>query len=239
MMEVKIAGDLAVKYPGINIGCLLLTDFLVETTNESIEVLKRQVESSLVNSEYTTVTISQHPSINAWRQMYRSFGSKPSKYKCSAESLLRRVLKGDKIPAINTIVDLYNSMSIKYFIPVAAYDLDKIEKHVELRFSRSGDTFQPLGQSDREESKTGEVVYADANEVLCRKWNYRDSDKTKVELTTKNIIFFIDGAQGVDIKNVEKTIDDLKNTLYTTWKKKTKDFILGPSKNKLSFVIET
>src|SRR5829696_8586969 len=48
------------------------------------------------------------PRIAAWRAAFSQFGSKPSRYPSSAESLLARVLKGDALPRINALVDTYN-----------------------------------------------------------------------------------------------------------------------------------
>ena len=38
------------------------------------------------------------PRIATWRRAFSEFGSKPSRYPCSAESLLARMLKGAELP---------------------------------------------------------------------------------------------------------------------------------------------
>lgn len=43
--------------------------------------------------------------IAAWRAAFSAFGAKPSRYPSSAEALLRRVARGDELPAINRLVD--------------------------------------------------------------------------------------------------------------------------------------
>ena len=53
---------------------------------------------------------------------------------------------------------------------------------IEIRPARAGDAFTPLGEPDStEEPRPGEVVYAIGSEVLTRHWNYRDSERTKVD----------------------------------------------------------
>ena len=180
-MIFRITSDLADKYPDINIGCLILRCLGEEPDKVKVDLLRKEAETHIMNSGYTTSTISRQPSINAWRKMYSSFGAKPSKYKCSTEALLRRVLKGDNLPEIHPIVDLYNAISVMHYVPIGAFDLDKVDDFIELRFSRPDDVFRPLGSSSYDTPKPGEVVYGDSKEVLCRMWNYRDAEKTKVK----------------------------------------------------------
>ena len=46
------------------------------------------------------------PGIAAWRVAMAAFGCKPSRYPCSAEALLKRIARGDELPAINRLVRL-------------------------------------------------------------------------------------------------------------------------------------
>ncbi len=93
------------------------------STQESIALL-RSAEQECRNM-FTLETLAQHPHIAAWRDAYRRFGAKPKKYLCSVEALLQRTLKGQDLPAINGIVDLYNMLSLKYVLPVGGEDWSK------------------------------------------------------------------------------------------------------------------
>lgn len=52
---------------------------------------------------------TDHPHIAAWRAAFSAFGAKPSRYPSSAEALIGRVLKGQELPRVNVLVDLYNT----------------------------------------------------------------------------------------------------------------------------------
>jgi DNA/RNA-binding domain of Phe-tRNA-synthetase-like protein len=52
--------------------------------------------------------VAEHPRIHAWREAYRAFGARPGEYRSSIEALARRVLRGDALPSINTLVDIGN-----------------------------------------------------------------------------------------------------------------------------------
>ena len=81
--------------------------------------------------------------------MYRSFGTKPSDYRPSAEALVRRTLKTGKLPVINTAVDLYNIVSVKHIIPMGGFDADKVEGDIYLRVSEGMEIFTPRGVQNR------------------------------------------------------------------------------------------
>jgi DNA/RNA-binding domain of Phe-tRNA-synthetase-like protein len=115
------------------------------------------------------------PRIAAWRAVFSEFGSKPSKYPSSAESLLARVLKGDRLPRINALVDTYNAVSLRHVIPVGGEDLDAVEG--DLRLTREED---------------GEVVWRDDAGVTCRRWNWRQGERTRLTETTTRAFFVFD-----------------------------------------------
>ena len=72
------------------------------------------------------------PEIAAWRAAMSAFGCKPSRYPCSAEALLKRVARGDELPAINRLVDLYNAISVAYALPLGGEDVERVRGDVVL-----------------------------------------------------------------------------------------------------------
>jgi DNA/RNA-binding domain of Phe-tRNA-synthetase-like protein len=75
------------------------------------------------------------------RSMYKRTGLDPTKHRPSSEALLRRVLKGDTLPRINTVVDVCNWCSLEFQLPYGLYDLDRVEGDVELRLGRSDEAY--------------------------------------------------------------------------------------------------
>ena len=135
-----------------------------------------------------------HPYIAAWRETYRSFGVKAKKYNPTCEALIRRILDGESIPRINTVVDTYLQVEAETFLACGGYDLDKIQDDITLRHSSGNEPFTPLGGGVEEQTYTGEIVYADSKVILTRKWNYRDADTTKIATASKNIALFSEAA---------------------------------------------
>ena len=50
---------------------------------------------------------TDNPHIASWRAAFSGFGAKPSRYPSSAEALISRVLKGQPLPRVNALVDVY------------------------------------------------------------------------------------------------------------------------------------
>src|SRR4051794_4893250 len=80
-------------------------------TDERSDAALRAAEADLGAKGLTKAT--DHPHIAAWRAAFSAFGAKPSKYPSSAEALMTRVLKGDGLPRVNVLVDLYNAVSVR------------------------------------------------------------------------------------------------------------------------------
>lgn len=143
------------------------------STPESIALL-RSVEQEC-RQRLTLETLADHPHIAAWRAAYRRFGANPKKYPCSVESLLRRVLKGQDLPAINGVVALYNMLSLKYMLPVGGEDWSRLTSDLRLTAAQGDEPF--LTASDGQEHVAfpdpGEIVWADDAGVTCRRWNWR------------------------------------------------------------------
>ena len=69
---------------------------------------------------------------------YKALGLDPTKTRPSNEALLRRVLKGEPLYRINTLVDALNLCSLRQQLPFGLYDLDHIEPPVSCAAARRG-----------------------------------------------------------------------------------------------------
>ncbi len=83
---------------------------------------------------------------------------------------------------MNAFVDLYNAVSLAHVLPLGADDLDKVTPPLAFRYAREGDSFLDMAEEGEqpEAPKPGEVVYADAAHVLCRRWNWRQDARTLI-----------------------------------------------------------
>jgi lysyl-tRNA synthetase class 2 len=208
IMKFVVDGKIFETFSGLHIGLLLVKGMDNRETNPVLLPLLHERQGD-IRRDFTVETLSQQPRIAAWRKAYSAFGAKPKKYKSSVESLYRMTLKGMDLRHINTVVDVYNFISLKHMVPVGGDDLSGVEGDIRLTFARGDELFRPLNAEESERVKQGEVVYRDSVEVLCRRWNWRECDKTKMTGQTTNVVLVVEGLPPVAREDVQDILDDL------------------------------
>jgi DNA/RNA-binding domain of Phe-tRNA-synthetase-like protein len=154
---------------------------------------------------------ASHLHIAAWRETFSRFGAKPSKYPCSSEALLGRVLKGQELPTINRVVDLYNAVSVRHVVPIGGEDLDMLTSDSVLRFATGEEPFSLIsaGEEIIEHPEPGEVIWADDAGVTCRRWNWRQCRRTQLTEATRNAYFVLDSVEPYSVEALNAAGDDL------------------------------
>lgn len=191
--ELLASPDIFEKYPQYNALVIYAQGLSNGASSESITKILREAEN-MQRSNFEGQKASSHPHISAWREAFRDFGAKPSKYLCSAEALLSRTLKGEDLPEVNQLVDLYNALSVKHVIPFGGEDWDKLTSNLVLKFASGEEPFITTqgGEEVIDHPKPGEVVWADDSGVTCRRWNWRQCTRTQLVPTTRNAYFVLD-----------------------------------------------
>jgi len=207
-MKFKIDNKIFEQYPSLNIGVVVGKG--IDNSGENSDILCMLSElSNTIKEKYNLETLKEIPKIQVWREAYRTFGAKPKRYTCSVENLYRMVLEGVHLRHINKIVDIYNYISLKYMIPAGGDDIDKIDGDIILGFAKGDEIFIRLNSDEVDHPKEGEVVYVDSKEVLCRRWNWRECDKSKMTENTQNVILVIEGLSPVSKKDVQLISEEL------------------------------
>ncbi len=222
-LDFSIAKDLKEKFPSLRVGVVLIDGIDNAMKDDSIAKMLRSEEQSF-KQKYFGKDMASIKGIKSWREAYSAFGAKPKDYKSSVEALAKKVLKGEQLPSINSIVDLGNCISIKHVLPVGSEDLGKVSGGIRLRFADGGEPFSKIGSSENEPPEKGEVVYADSAGVLCRRFNWRESERTKLTGQTKKAVLFIESLNADD--SLEEAVIELTSLLEKHCKAKVKVFII-------------
>ena len=130
----------------------------------------------------------------AWRDAYRAFGSKPQRTPCSAEALWKRLDRDGSLTSINAIVDLYNAISLRFAVPVGGEDLERYQGTPRLVRAAGDELFQATreGQAIDETVDAGEVIWRDDRGATCRRWNWRQTARTRITAASTNMWFIIE-----------------------------------------------
>ncbi len=233
-MKFKIQDSIFDAFPELQIGIVVARG--INNTGESAEILAllRDQERE-IRQKFTSETLSQEPKIESWRKAYSSFGAKPKKYRCSVENLYRMILEGLALHHINTVVDIYNYISIKHLVPVGGDDIDHVDGDITLTFAKGDELFKELNSDEVKSPNEGEVIYVDRNEVLCRRWNWRECDKSKMTQNTKNITLVVEGLPPVNKDEIKLIIDELAELIQSHVGGEIKTFIVNKAKREIEF----
>jgi DNA/RNA-binding domain of Phe-tRNA-synthetase-like protein len=153
--------------------------------------------------------------LEAWREVFRRFGSKPQRTPCSAEALRERVLKSGSLPPINPVVDLYNAISLKYAIPVGGENLAAYQGVPRLVLATGTEMFDTMknGEVATESPEAGEVVWRDDIGVTCRRWNWRQGVRTRLTSSQLDMWFILESLPEMPFAEVEAAAQELKTGL--------------------------
>lgn len=104
----------------------------------------RQTTSERARSAFALESLSSQPTVAALRALFRAAGCDPTRYRPSSEALLRRVLKGEGLPAIHPFVDLNNCLSVTLAVPCCVVAEGSFTAPVALRSGRYGESYESL-----------------------------------------------------------------------------------------------
>lgn len=208
-----IDAAVATRFPEIKVGVAVVRGVEVTPLHPGLEALKPRVLTE-VRGRLKGQPLAELPRVQAYRRIYRKFGVDPGSRRPSAESLLRRVLDPTKgLYCINTVVDAYNLSSVESQLPMAACDLDQVLPPITLRFAQAGELHRAIGQAQPESLAAGELVYADQRVILCRDFNYRDAEATKVTTETRHLVVFVDGCDAVSATELAEALQAVAKRL--------------------------
>lgn len=191
-MKFIVDDEIFKTYSGVEIGYCYLQS--VDNAGESEDIMRMlREQESLVEEKFQEIEINSFPAIAVWREAYRTFGAKPKKYPSSIENLIKRNLSGNRLPHINKLVDIYNFISLKYLLPVGGEDLSKIKGDIQLTFASDDEaSVYLLGERDARPPYPREVIYKDSLGTICRRWNWKEVDRTKLTEETESAIVVIE-----------------------------------------------
>ena len=138
----------------------------------------------------TAAKTGEVPSLDRARELYRRFGTDPTRMRPSSEALLRRIKKGGSLPRINSLVDVANAMSVELQVPVGLYDLGKVSgEELLIRLGRDGESYEGIGKE--KVNVAGRICVADA-EGPCGNPS-ADSARTMITTDTESAawIYFL------------------------------------------------
>lgn len=211
-MKFSVSSEVFEKLDNVCFGVIVakgIDNSLVK--NDIVEKLNQSIKNC--EDKFKDTKIKELEEILYYRDAFKELGINPNKFMSSIEAMLTRTSKGKGLPNISPIVDLGNAVSLKYMVPLGAHDIDTLEGDIEVRFSKEGDSFIPLGTEETEILEDGELIYSAGDNVRTRRWIWRQSEQGKITNESKNIFFPIDGFTNKNYESVMLARDELASLL--------------------------
>lgn len=208
MKKFIIEDDFWELFPNAKIGIITCNgiDNTIKDENQYKDMIsqgEKEALNHLPNEEFSSNEV-----IKVWRDAFKKFKTKKGA-RSSIEALLKRVSTGKGLGTINPLVDIYNSISLKYAMPCGGEDMDKFIGDIRLSKATGDESFITLGSDKSEPPYEGEIVYKDDEGAICRCWNWRESVRTMLTEDTKNAFLCIELVDEKREKDFENTLKEL------------------------------
>ena len=208
MKKFIIEDDFWELFPNAKIGIITCNgiDNTIKDENQYKDMIsqgEKEALNHLPNEEFSSNEV-----IKVWRDAFKKFKTKKGA-RSSIEALLKRVSTGKGLGTINPLVDIYNSISLKYAMPCGGEDMDKFIGDIRLTKATGDESFITLGSDKSEPPYEGEIVYKDDEGAICRCWNWRESVRTMLTEDTKNAFLCIELVDENRDKEFENALKEL------------------------------
>jgi DNA/RNA-binding domain of Phe-tRNA-synthetase-like protein len=207
-LHYSIADEVFQRFPGYLRGVVIAHEVSNCPSPDALVQMLRDAEAS-VRDRLSLERLADEPRIRSWREAYRAFGAKPSEFRSSIEALARRALRSEPLPSINALVDIDTVVSLRHLIPVGGHAIDVLTGDIALRLASGQEQFTPFGSDQTEHPLPGEVVFAEGDTVLTRRWTWRQATHTLTLLTTRGTEFNVDGLPPVPRSEVDQACRDI------------------------------
>jgi DNA/RNA-binding domain of Phe-tRNA-synthetase-like protein len=137
--------------------------------------------------KYPDAKSAEVPGAADARTLYKDLGLDPTKVRPSSEALLRRVLKGETLYTVNTLVDALNLGSLRAQLPFGLYDLDHVEPPIVLRRGTPGESYEGIRKGPVHVD--GRPVLVDARGPFGNPTS--DSARTSITLATRRALVVV------------------------------------------------
>lgn len=205
MLALQIDAELQGR---ARLGALLLRDVRVQAKDPGLAA-EVEAYAKQARARYAGVASGSVPETEDARVLYKAIGLDPTKTRPSNEALLRRVLKGEALYVINTLVDAANLVSLQVQLPFGLYDRARLEPPIVLRKGRAGESYEGIRKA--EVHLEGKPTLADARGPFGNPTS--DSARSLITLETREALVVVYApARTADVR-LSQVLDLTETTL--------------------------
>ena len=235
MKKFVIENEFWELFPTAKIGIIVANDIDNTIKDEAKYAPMLAAAEKETDKFFTEGDFSKNPVIKVWREAFTKFKTKKGA-RSSIEALLKRVYNENHIGTINPLVDIYNSISLKYGMPCGGEDIETFVGDVRLTKAIGDEDFITLGSEESAPPYEGEIVYKDDKGAICRCWNWRESVRTMLTENTKHAFLCIELVDETRTEDFEAALNELSGLVTENLGGTAKISILDINHNELVIV---
>jgi DNA/RNA-binding domain of Phe-tRNA-synthetase-like protein len=182
-MQIAIAPELAQR---VRLGALTLDGVVVKPSDPALAA-EIDAYGRELRTRHAGLKSGDVPGTEDARTLYKALGLDPTKTRPSNEALLRRVLQGESLYVVNTLVDALNLVSLKAQLPFGIYDAGHVEPPVTLRKGLPGESYEGIRKGPV--NVEGKPVLVDAHGPFGNPTS--DSARTCITLETRSALVVV------------------------------------------------
>lgn len=204
-MKISIENKILEKYPKYKMGLVK-----IKVEDKNWEKLQSFVKYEKSIADEKTVK-------KEWLEIFHDMNASGRRLP-SVVALWNIIDRFGELKPINYFVDSYNYISVKHGIPMGGYDITKLPyEELTLKYAVcGGEKFEPMGLSGQLEKikDPAEICYYSKDIPLCRYWNNKDSEITKIDENTTEVLIMFDTLGGLaELKcAMDEFIEIIKST---------------------------
>ena len=201
MKQVTIDPSFWELFPDAQVNILFANGIDNHDTDNNYDERKKLLANATHEADkfLTNETFRLNPVVDQWRQAFQQFKKKKGA-RSSIEALLKRANQGRKFEPIEPLVDVYNSISLSYGVPVGIEDRNKIAGDLHLGVAKGGEAFRPVGAEEDEPA-------------LCRCLNWREAQRTMLTEDSQNVVAVMEAINPEQIERANEAMEELSKLI--------------------------
>ena len=212
-VQFSYASDVHVRFPQLRTRAITVSGI----DNISRLPTLHSVFLSRANKRLDETTEANFAEVQAWRHVFSAMGFRPTQYRCASEALLRRYRKSRELPSIHPLVDLCNAASLAFAIPVAVFDIEKIQGTLYVKHADGSEIYEDFN-GVVENPVIGEIIFVDeGGRAHARRWTHRQSGWSAVQYGTKEVLIVAEALHELADVHVLSLISALSEAICSTW----------------------
>ena len=183
---------------GLRAEAIVFRDVTVGDSPPPLRARMRSAALDLRRRFVDAASLRGSTELRAFADSYRSAGVNPRRQQPGCERLAEFAWKRGELPAINSLVDAYNMVSVRWLLSLGAHDLRAVSLPIRLTIVPGDMTFTPLGTSASGSVRPGEFAYVDdGGRVICR-LDVIQAEFSKVTAATTGVVVIVEGTSSHD-----------------------------------------